>query len=181
VVGVWLGNSDHSKPRTSDPANSLSAAHVFSAFVRDYTRSWPVATFRPPDGVVRATIDAWSGGKPGPWTRDTRQEWFKKGTQPGAAHPVDQPGLLYVRACGQWRVDPVKAETGPAAWRRDVSAWVDRARRGIHVKGPYGSYTAYRPGEHTWGGTLGTSCTSHHRATGGGSGPGPRHHRRRRH
>ena len=66
AVGVWLGNSDHSQPRTSNPANSLAAANMWRSFVRDYTKAWPVATFKPPSGVVRATIDAWSGGAPGP-------------------------------------------------------------------------------------------------------------------
>ena len=181
AVGVWLGNSDHSQPRTNHPATSFSASNAWRAFIRDYTKSWPVAQFKPPSGVVRAKIDAWSGGKPGPWTRDTRMEWFKEGTEPGAPGAIDQPGLLYTRACGEWRVDPVKAEYGPASWRKDVAAWVDRAKRGVGIKGPYGSRTAYRPGASSWGGPLGTDCSSHHSAGGGGPGPGPKHHRRRHH
>jgi membrane peptidoglycan carboxypeptidase len=181
AVGVWLGNSDFSRPRTNDPANSLAAANLWRSFIRDYTRSWPVATFPRPDGVVRATIDAWSGGKPGSWTRERRQEWFLDGTQPGAAHAVDMPGLLYTSACGGWRVDPVKAELGPSAWKKDVANWVERARRGSGVKGKYGSHTAYLPGESSWGGPLGTSCSTPHRG-GGHPGPPPRdrgHHRHR--
>jgi membrane peptidoglycan carboxypeptidase len=184
AVGVWLGNSDHSKPRTSDPANSLAAANMWRSFVRDYTKSWPVASFEPPAGVVKAKIDAWSGGAPGPWTRDTRDEWFKTGTEPGSAHPIDQPGLLYAKDCGGWRVDPVKAELGPASWDKDVANWLSRARRGDGVKGPYGSHTAYLPGKSSWGGSLAGDCTrtsGHRGGSGGGGGlPPPRHHRRKR-
>jgi membrane peptidoglycan carboxypeptidase len=188
AVGVWLGNSDHSKPRTNDPANSLAAANMWRSFVRDYTKDTPVATFKPPAGVVRATIDAWSGGAPGPWTRDTRKEWFKTGTQPGGPHAIDKPGLLYTRACGTWMVDPVKAELGPKSWDKDVANWLARAKRGAGVKGAYGSHTAYQTGKSTWGGPLLGSCAPRHRShrsggggsggggTGGGGGGGGGHH-----
>ena len=175
AVGVWLGNSDHSKPRTSNPANSLAAANMWRAFVRDYTKNQPIATFKPPKGVVKATIDAWSGGAPGPWTKATRQEWFLAGTQPGAKNAIDQPGLLYSKGCGGWMVDPVKAELGPTAWDRDVANWLDRAKRGVGVKGPYGSHTAYQAGKSSWGGTLLGDCTPRP-SSGGGGGGGQHHH-----
>jgi penicillin-binding protein 1A len=176
AVGVWLGNSDHSKPRTGNPANSLAAANMWRSFVRDYTRSWPNAKFKPPEGVVRATIDAWTGGAPGPWTRDTRGEWFKAGTQPGSAHPIDRPGLLYTTACGGWAVDPVKAELGPARWQRDIANWLARARHGVNVRGPYGSHTAYLPGRSNWGGSLAGPCEAPTPSGGGGGGRGHHHH-----
>ena len=70
AVGIWMGNSDHSNPKSRKPATSLTAAApLWRAFVRDYTKGWPVAKFSRPKGVVEATVDAWSGGKPGPWTR----------------------------------------------------------------------------------------------------------------
>jgi membrane peptidoglycan carboxypeptidase len=183
AVGVWLGNSDNSKPRTSNPANSLAAANMWRSFVRDYTKSWPVASFTPPKGVVRATIDAWSGGKPGPWTHDTRDEWFRAGTEPGSTHAIDPPGLLYSNDCGGWRVDPVKAELGPKAWDKDVGNWLSRAQRGAGIKGPYGSHTAYLPGKSNWGGSLLGSCHSSGPGSGSGGGgtPPPRHHRRHGH
>jgi membrane peptidoglycan carboxypeptidase len=176
AVGVWLGNSDHSKPRTSNPANSLAAANMWRSFVRDYTKNRPIAKFNPPKGVVRATIDAWSGGAPGPWTRATKQEWFKQGTQPRAAHPIDKPGLLYATDCGGWVVDPVKAELGPKAWDKDVANWLARASRGAGIKGPYGSHTAYLPGKSSWGGTLFGDCVKAPAKSGGGGGGGPHHH-----
>ena len=179
AVGVWLGNSDHSKPRTSNPATSLAAANMWRAFVRDYTAKWPVASFRPPKGVVHATIDAWTGGPRGSWTRATRQEWFIAGTQPGATHPIDKAGLLYTKDCGGWAVDPVRAELGPRSWDRDVANWLARARRGAGVKGPYGSHTAYLPGKSSWGGTLTGDCHGGDgRGHGDGGIPPPTHHRR---
>jgi hypothetical protein len=126
-----MGNSDHSYPAHAKPATSLTAAApLWRAFMREYTKKWPITAFKRPKDVVEAKIDAWSGGRPGPWTRDTTTEWFIKGTQPGAGKAIDKPGLLYRIACGSWRVDPVKAELGPASWRIDVADWLRRAFRG---------------------------------------------------
>ena len=159
AIGIWMGNSDHSNPRSAKPAISLTAAApLWRAFVRDLTAKEPVAAFHPPKGVVRATIDAWTGGKPGPWTRATVTELFIDGTQPGGGRQVDQPGLLYTRACGGWRVDPVKAELGPGAWDRDVANWLARARRGVGVVGPYETRTAWFWQRKGWGGPLVGTC-----------------------
>jgi membrane peptidoglycan carboxypeptidase len=179
AAGVWMGNSDHSAPQTAKQATSLqTAGQVWHSFMRDYTRTWPVATFKPPKGVVRAEIDRWSGGKPGPWTVATITEWFKAGTQPGGEHAVDEAGLLYSDGCGSWVVDPVKAELGPERWDVDVQDWVDRARGGAGVLGPLGSTTAYWFGERSWGGTLIGSCDGNPGSGPGGGGHG--HHKPRR-
>jgi membrane peptidoglycan carboxypeptidase len=171
AVGIWMGNSDHSAPRTSSPPTSLLASgEAWHAFVREYTKKWPVADWPRPEGVVQERIDAWSGGKPGPWTRDTVQEWFIQGTQPDGRHPIDPAGLLYSQGCGGWMVDPVKAELGPDRWLDDVGAWLDRARRGTGIRGPYGSTTAYWFGEGSWGGPLVGQCQPKHDGGGGGDG-----------
>jgi len=127
--------------------------------MRDVSAKMPLAGFSRPKGLVLTTIDAWTGGKPGSWTRDRIKEWFIDGTQPGAKHAVDPDGLLYTRACGGWRVDPVKAELGPKAWDVDVANWLTRARRGVGVIGRYDSRTAYFWGERSWGGRLLGECT----------------------
>jgi hypothetical protein len=146
-------------PRTSKPATSLTAAApLWHAFVDEVSKKWPVAKFVRPDGVTSATIDAWSGGRPGPWTRDTRKEWFLSGTQPGKKAAVDEDGLLYVRQCGGWRVDPLAAELGPRSWDADVADWLRRARRGSGVEGRHESRTAYFWGERSWGGPLAGAC-----------------------
>ncbi|HEY6057347.1 MAG TPA: transglycosylase domain-containing protein [Candidatus Limnocylindrales bacterium] len=159
AVGVWMGNSDHSFPRTEKPAISLDGpARIWQAFVRQYTDGRPLAEFKQPDDIVRATIDAWSGGAPGPWTRRRTDEWFLLGTQPGADGAVDEAGLLYSRSCGGWRVDPVAAEVGSSAWLPDVRNWTSRARRGSGVRGPLDSRTAYFWGEASWGGQVIGPC-----------------------
>ncbi len=171
AIGIWMGNSDHSNPRSAKPATSLvAAAPLWRAFVRDLTAKLPIADFAPPKGVVKATIDAWTGGAPGPWTRQRMTEWFINGTQPGSAHPIDQPGLLYTQACGGWRVDPLKAELGPKAWDPDVANWLSRARRGLGMAGPYGTRTAFFWQRTGWGGPLLGTCTPRPtpKPTGGG-------------
>ena len=159
AVGVWMGNSDHSYPRSRKPAISLTAAApLWHAFVRDYTKAWPVTGFKAPAGVVKATIDAWTGGKPGPWTRAKTKSWFIKGTQPGAKNAIDPDGLLYTRACGSYRVDLVKAELGPSSWDEDVADWMRRARGGPGRAGQYDSRTAYFWEQSSWGGPLAGPC-----------------------
>jgi membrane peptidoglycan carboxypeptidase len=159
AVGIWMGNSDHSLPRSSKPATSITAAApLWRAFVNEYTSKWDVASFRRPKSVVEARIDAWSGGRPGSWTREQREEVFIRGTQPRGKNEVDRAGLLYSRACGGWRVDPLKAELGPRAWDADVADWLRRARRGVGVVGKHESATAYLPGERSWGGPLAGRC-----------------------
>ncbi|MFL5681087.1 MAG: transglycosylase domain-containing protein [Chloroflexota bacterium] len=159
AVGIWMGNSDHSNPHSREPATSLTAAApLWHAFVRDYTRSWPVTEFHRPHGIVTTTIDAFSGGRPGPWTVSTTQENFLAGTQPGAAGAIDPAGLLYTQACGGWRVDPLKAERGPTRWDQDIQDWMTRARKGPGVAGPLEAKTAYFWGRSTWGGTIMGPC-----------------------
>ena len=86
AVGVWIGNSDHSTPRTRNPATSLTgAAPMWRSYLRRLTRNDPVADFQRPKGVVQARIDAWSGGAPGPWTRSV----------PGSPRPHPRPRPLY--------------------------------------------------------------------------------------
>ena len=159
AVGIWMGNSDHSMPASARPATSLTAAApLWQAYVRDLTAKTPIAQFPRPKGMELTTIDAWSGGRPAAWTRGTIKEWFIEATQPGAKNAVDPDGLLYSRACGGWRVDPLKAELGPKEWDSDVADWLARARRGVGVMGRHDSRTAYFWGERSWGGTLIGAC-----------------------
>jgi peptidoglycan glycosyltransferase len=158
VTSVWTGNSDHSAPNAED--FSIVAAdgpgRIWSAFLRELSRTWPVANFPPPPpGVVSATIDAWSGGAPGPWTRDTRTEWFIDGTQPGGARQVDPPGILYTQMCNRWFVDITKVETTePPRWQEADAGWMARARLGPGHRGEDGGTTAHLFGRTDWGGFI---------------------------
>ena len=159
VASVWLGNSDHSPPNGGD-IEIIAAdgpGRIWSAFLRELSEPWPNAPFAaPPQGVVASTIDMWSGGAPGPWTRDTRVEYFIEGTQPGGIREVDEPGLLYRQMCNRWFVDIVKVEQGraPERWILADIDWMDRARRGPGRRGEHNSSTAYLRGRHDWGGFI---------------------------
>jgi uncharacterized membrane protein YgcG len=170
AVGVWMGNSDHSNPRSSKPATSLTAAApLWRSFVRDLTYHQPIAHFRRPSGLVVARIDAWTGGRPGPWTKDTVRELFIAGTEPGGSHQIDPTALLYTRSCGGWAVDPVKAELGPSSWNSADANWLARARHGVGTHGPFDTRTAYFWGRTGWGGRLLGPCAPKPR-------PVPKHH-----
>jgi peptidoglycan glycosyltransferase len=165
VASVWTGNSDHSAPNAGD--FSIIAAdgpgRIWSAFLRELSREWPMAAFpAPPPGIVQATIDAWSGGAPGPWTRDTRTEWFIDGTQPGGPLQVDPPGILYTQMCNRWFVDITKVEQGaPTRWLEADLGWMERARRGTGVRGEAGGTTAHLFGRSDWGGFIApVDCSS---------------------
>jgi membrane peptidoglycan carboxypeptidase len=164
AVGVWMGNSDHSEPAGGDQEifASQGPGRVWFSFLRDYTKGQPIAQFPgPPSGIVSATIDKWSGGGPGPWTRQTVREWFISGTQPGGRNAVDRAGILYSPGCAGWMVDPLKAEAGwPQSWRAAVANWMARARKGPGVGGSAGTITAYFWGESSWGGPIAGPCAT---------------------
>ncbi len=174
AVGVWMGNSDHSRPNA--PANEAvislqGPAPLWHAFVRDYSAKKPVGTFPRPGGLVQATIDRFSGGTPTSSTRETTTEWFIKGTEPGAKNAIDPPGILYHNGC----VDVPLAETGPRAWLPDDQDWQHRAARGLGVSGTYGTKTAYLLNAHSWGGPICGAVVRHrpsHDSSHGGDGNG---------
>jgi membrane peptidoglycan carboxypeptidase len=130
AVGVWMGNSDHASPRFTslEIFSTDSAGKVWKSFMRDYSNGMPVVDFKRPKGVVQATIDGFTGGKPGKWTRTTKREWFIAGTEPGSKGAVDPPGLLYDKRCGTYLVD--LTNTGePASWQRYIRGYMKRHPR----------------------------------------------------
>jgi membrane peptidoglycan carboxypeptidase len=166
AIGVWFGNSDHSRPTVpaSNPIySSDNAGEAWHAFVRDYMRGKPTATFkRPKKGIVAATIDKYSGGAPGPWTRGTMTELFIKGTQPGGKRQVDEAGLIYSRGCGSFWVQPARAENpgAPDSWYAAVNAWASKGGLGTSQWGTRGTYFGMA-GKNSFGGPVGpgTNCS----------------------
>ncbi|MFV2064043.1 MAG: transglycosylase domain-containing protein [Chloroflexota bacterium] len=182
AVGVWFGNSDSSRPTVPSyaPIYSLdNAGRAWQAFIRDYMKGKPVPRFkRPKTGIVAATIDKFSGGAPGAWTRGTMTELFVRGTQPGAKREVDPPGLIYSRGCGALYVQPARAENpgAPASWIAAVNKWVARGAPGNLAGGavapgtdcnaPRSSSPSDKSGE------SGSDSDSRKRNGGGGNGGG---------
>ncbi|HYI23458.1 MAG TPA: transglycosylase domain-containing protein [Candidatus Limnocylindrales bacterium] len=160
VASVWIGNSDHSPPLAGGERVPILAAdgpgRIWSAYLRELSKDWPNAPFpSPPQGIAAATIDLWSGGGPGPWTRETRVEYFIEGTQPGGSRQVDPNGLLYRQMCGRWFVDVAKVEQdAPERWVLADLDWMDRARRGAGRRGEHNSSTARLFGRQDWGGFI---------------------------
>ena len=62
----WATATTRSEDRDARDVTDGGLRRCGTPSSRDYTSHWPVAQFKPPAGVVRATIDAWSGGAPGP-------------------------------------------------------------------------------------------------------------------
>jgi membrane peptidoglycan carboxypeptidase len=160
ALGVWMGNSNHTPPSKGTAAifSSDGPGEVWHAFLRDYMRGKPVAEFaRPSKGLVQQTTDAFSGGRPGPWTRSTVSEWYIQGTEPSSQNPVDPPGLLYTRQCGGYYVDPVQVENpgAPQTWVDAARDWARRAARGPGVASSrFGTRTTYLRGQGSWGGPI---------------------------
>ena len=178
TVGVWAGNSDSSPVTTvANPVFSLDvAAPVWDEFLTDVTRGWEVRDFRAPDGLARASVDAFTGYTPSPWSRRQASELFLRGTAPGedpylrgveVVRGADGGQYLWEPGCqGQPRsrgfLDLDDAEAGFPSWNEAVQGWVQRARRGAGVGADVSpakrTYTAYffepyfQPYGQTWGG-----------------------------
>ena len=160
AVGVWMGNSDHSYPRpgaSRDLADGGGAAvaRLRPRLHQEAGRSRSSAGRRT-SSRPRSTPGPAAG--PAPWTRDTTEEWFIKGTQPGARKAIDRDGLLY--RAGVWRL------AGRPGQGRARTGGVEGGRPGLAAPGAPGR-RRHRPvrlgdglllGESSWGGPLYGAC-----------------------
>ena len=156
VAGAWMGNSDNSIPPNGTVALE-TAASLWQAFLTDASKGTPIADFPPPPpGVSQVTIDAHSGMLPGPFAGQTIKEWFIDGTAPTnvdstkVAVNIDQAtGLLWQDGClgpqaPQGFLDLSGIEASIPTWQKFDQGWIDRARRGVGVRGgPLKTPTAY--------------------------------------
>ncbi|MEP7159145.1 MAG: transglycosylase domain-containing protein, partial [Chloroflexota bacterium] len=157
VVGAWSGNSDGSPVLTPEnPVLSTDvAAPLWRGFMREVTTDWPVRDFVRPPGVSEADVDAWSGGTPTQFTRETVREVFIDGTVPGPDTtkvglqvvlnpllPPDAPNpyVLWVEGCagipetrGFLALETV--EPGHPDWQRANLDWINRAKQGPGTDG----------------------------------------------
>ncbi len=168
AVGVWMGNSD-STP--NDGKLSLdTSAPLWSAILQDISKGQPIAKFSAPDGLKTATVDAFLGTKPGPFTTKTVKEIFIPGTVPAAketsriAREIDaDSGLLWQEGCVGPKVtkgyfDISEVDSAFPNWQRADRNWASRAARGSGVRGTSkGTRTSYfyngafAPFGRTWG------------------------------
>ncbi len=169
AVGVWMGNSD-STPN-SGSLSLDSSAPVWSRILTELTEGTPVATFKAPKGIETATVDAFSGLLPGPYTVATVKEIYIQGTVPTRKDDlhvvldVDQAtGLLWQDGCAGPMVekgflDFSRVEPRFPSWQAFTQGWASRAAIGSGVAGgPLKTRTTYfylnsfAPFGRTWGG-----------------------------
>ena len=168
AVGVWMGNSDNSP---NDGKLSLdTSAPLWSAILREVSRGEPIAQFKVPSGLDSATVDAFTGLRPGPFTTKTVKELFLPGTVPTQKDPLriaaevdEATGLLWQDGCvgpkvtrGFFNLSEVEASF--PAWQKANAAWGARAAKGSGVRGgPKSTRTSYfyngafAPFGRTWG------------------------------
>ena len=147
VAGVWMGNSDNSP---NDGKLSLdTSAPLWSAILSDVSKGMPIEGFGriKPKNLTTATVDAFTGMKPGPSTRKT----VRRAVHPGhRAHARGQRRRDRGRRPGdrpEWRegcagpmvtqtfLDFSNVESGFRSWQRADTAWQARAARGAGVVG----------------------------------------------
>jgi membrane peptidoglycan carboxypeptidase len=180
VAGVWTGNSDNA------PGHSVMslemAAPIWHAFMNDATNGTPVVDFKQPSGVSWASVDAYSGMLPGPYTTQTFREVFIDGTVPAQVDttkvPVDVDSVsntLWTYDCPGIKVTNgylnfSQVDANNPTWQKYDQIWAARAVKGAGVRGgPNNSPTGYfyqsgfwTPFGKTWGAPFPptTSCTS---------------------
>ena len=167
VVGVWMGNSNNAPNKGSLALDS--SAPLWSAILETISKDLPIATFKAPSGLKTATVDAFTGLKPGPFTTKTVRELFLPGTVPTQRETIristdiDQAsGLLWQEGCVGPKIqvgffDLSEVDSNFPAWQKADRAWAARAAKGPGVRGSRGTRTAYfyngafAPYGRTWG------------------------------
>jgi membrane peptidoglycan carboxypeptidase len=154
AVGVWMGNSDNSP---NDGKLSLdTSAPLWSSILTEISKGLPIAEFVPPDGLETAEVDAFTGLKPGPFTRKTDEELFLPGTVPTQEETsritldIDEAsGLRWQEGCAGPKVargffDLSNVEADHENWQKANAAWGARAAEGSGVRGgPEGTRTSF--------------------------------------
>jgi len=168
AVGVWMGNSNN---QPNNGSLSLdSSAPLWSAILTDISAKYPIATFKAPGGLQTATVDAFTGLKPGPFTKATVKELFIKGTVPTqrqslrVSREIDEAsGLLWRDGCvgpkvTKGFVNLNEVESNFPSWNKADRLWATRAAKGPGTRGgPEGTRTSYfydgafTPFGKTWG------------------------------
>ncbi len=171
AIGVWMGNSDNSK--TKGVFSLESTAPLYQSFLNEVVKTNPAGAFKEPPKIVHATVDAWTGQLPGPFTTKTVDEIFIDGTVPTKRDDtkvgidVDTTtGNLWADGClgpkaTRGFLDLSGVDAAFPAWQKADQDWIARARQGAGVRGgpAKGTKTAtayfyqggYQPYGASWG------------------------------
>jgi membrane peptidoglycan carboxypeptidase len=154
AVGVWMGNSNNEPNKGSLSLDS--SAPLWSAIIEEVSKPSGISTFKSPGGLEKATVDAFTGLKPGPFTTKTVEELFIKGTVPSERESIRvsldidaASGLLWQDGCVGPRTsrgffDLSEVESNFPAWQKANRLWAARAAKGTGVRGgPEGTRTTY--------------------------------------
>jgi membrane peptidoglycan carboxypeptidase len=154
AVGVWMGNSNNQPNRGSLSLDS--SAPLWSAILEEVSAKYPIASFKAPGGLVTATVDAFTGLKPGPFTRKTVKELFIKGTVPTERETLRVSREIDAASGKLWRdgcVGPKvsrgffnlnEVESNFPNWQKANRGWASRAAGGPGRRGgPEGTRTTY--------------------------------------
>ena len=154
AVGVWMGNSNNAPNRGSLSLDS--SAPLWSAIMQEVSSKQAIANFKAPNGLQTATVDAFTGLKPGPFTKKTVKELFIKGTIPTeretirVSRDIDAAsGLLWRAGCVGPRVtrgffNLNEVESNFPNWQKANRNWAARAAKGAGRRGgPEGTRTSY--------------------------------------
>ena len=111
------------------------------------SRDFAIRDFTRPKGLKEATVDAFTGLKPGPFSSKTVREIFIDGTQPTQVD-YTKVGMQIEKETGtRWQdgcigtpvtkgfLDLSKVESAFPAWQKQNQRWIARARRGAGVGG----------------------------------------------
>ena len=154
AVGVWMGNSNN-KPNNGSLSLD-SSAPLWSAILTDISSKIPIASFKAPGGLQTATVDAFTGLRPGPFTKKTVKELFIKGTVPTQREALrvsrdvdEESGLLWRDGCVGPKVTKGffnlgEVESNFPNWQKANRNWAARAAKGPGRRGgPEGTRTSY--------------------------------------
>ena len=133
--------------RTMAACRSTPRPRLWSPILTEVSKGLPLAQFARPAGLVDATVDAFSGLLPGPYTTKTVKELFVEGTVPTqrdnyhtAVNIDSATGKLWKDGCTGPMVtheylDFSKAEPAFPQWQTYTKEWAARAARGVGVRG----------------------------------------------
>ncbi len=154
AAGVWMGNSNNEPNKGSLSLDS--SAPLWSALLEEASLKSGIAKFKAPAGLETATVDAFTGLKPGPFTTKTVKELFLPGTVPNERETIRvsltvdaESGLLWRDGCVGPKVqrgffDLREVESNYPAWQKANRNWAARAARGAGVRGgPEATRTSY--------------------------------------